>query len=93
MFDVYGRPDSGHVYWNAVSLTENLDLLNSPLQIHHAQDDSVVNIGYSQGLAAALQEHRKSYEFYVYEGGGHNMISPYFGAAMVRTVEFFRDNL
>jgi hypothetical protein len=52
-----------------------------------------LNIAYSEGLAAVLREHGKQYELSIFEGGGCNLISPYFGAAMVRTVEFFRDNL
>ena len=51
------------------------------------------DIGYSYGLAAALQENGLPYEFYAYEGGGHNLISPYFEQAMQRTVEFFQSNL
>ncbi len=93
IFDTYGRPDTQEDYWAAVSLTENIDFLNSPLQLHHAEDDSVVNIGYSFDLAATLQENDKEYEFYIYEGGGHNLISPYFEQAMQRTVEFFRNEL
>ena len=93
IFDTYGRPDTQVDYWKAVSLTENIEFLTSPLQLHHAEDDSVVNIGYSYSLAAALQENGLKYEFYSYEGGGHNLISPYFDQAMLRTVEFFRNNL
>ncbi len=93
IFDAYGRPEDGHPYWQAVSLTANIEYLSSPLQIHHAVDDTVVNIGYSDGLAAVLQASGKAYEYYIYEGGGHNLISPYFGQAMLRTVDFFRDNL
>lgn len=93
IFDTYGRPDTQVDYWKAVSLTENIQFLNSPLQLHHAQDDPVVNIGYSFDLAAVLQENGKGYEFYTYEGGGHNLVSPYFEQAMRRTVEFFRKNL
>lgn len=93
IFDTYGRPDTRVDYWKAVSLTENIEFLEAPLQIHHAEDDPVVSIDYSYGLAAALQEHGKQYEFYTYEGGGHNLVSPYFDQAMQRTVEFFRDNL
>ncbi len=80
-------------YWKAVSLTENIAYLASPLQLHHAEDDRVVNIGYSFDLAAVLQENSKEYEYYIYEGGGHNLISPFFEQAMLRTVEFFRNNL
>ncbi|MFN2146836.1 MAG: alpha/beta hydrolase family protein [Anaerolineales bacterium] len=93
LFDLYGRPGSGHPYWDAVSLTAHLDLLQHPLQLHHAQDDPVVNIGYSQGLAAALQALGKPYEFYIYPSGGHNLVSPYFDQAMLRTVQFFREIL
>jgi len=93
IFDTYGRPDTQVDYWKAVSLTENIEFLNSPIQLHHAEDDNVVNIGYSYGLAAVLQENSKAYAFYIYEGGGHNLLSPYFGQAMLRTVEFFRNNL
>jgi dipeptidyl aminopeptidase/acylaminoacyl peptidase len=93
IFETYGRPDTRLDYWKAVSLVENLEFLNSPLQIHHAQDDPVVNIGYSIDLAVALKENGRQYEFYNYEGGGHNLVSPYFDQAMQRTVEFFRNNL
>lgn len=93
IFDTYGRPDTLEAYWKAVSLTENIDHLSRPIQLHHAEDDTVVNIAYSQALAAVLQEHGKTYEFYVYNSGGHNLVSPYFDQAMLRTVEFFRKNL
>jgi dipeptidyl aminopeptidase/acylaminoacyl peptidase len=93
IFDTYGRPDTQTDYWQAVSLTGNIGFLNSPLQLHHAEDDTVVNLGYSFDLAAMLQENGKEYEFYTYEGGGHNLVSPNFDQAMLRTVEFFRNNL
>jgi dipeptidyl aminopeptidase/acylaminoacyl peptidase len=93
IFETYGRPDTQIDFWKAVSLTENINYLTNPLQIHHAEDDTVVDIGYSNILAAVLQENNKPYEFYTYEGGGHNLISPYFDQAMLRTVEFFKNNL
>lgn len=93
IIETYGRPDTSVDYWRAVSLTENIGFLSSPLQLHHAEDDPVVSIQYSEDLAAVLLANGKDYEFYRYEGGGHNMLSPYFEQAMQRTVEFFRDNL
>lgn len=93
LFDIYGTPELTQPFWQAVSLTSNLDYLTAPLQLHHAEDDPVVNIAYSYGLAEQLQLHRKVYEFYIYESGGHNIISPYFDQAMQRTVQFFQDNL
>jgi hypothetical protein len=40
-----------------------------------------------------LQENGKAYEFYIYEAGGHNLFSPYWDQAMLRTVAFFRTHL
>jgi dipeptidyl aminopeptidase/acylaminoacyl peptidase len=93
IFETYGRPDTQVDFWQAVSLTNNIEFLDHPLQLHHAQDDPVVNIAYSRDLAAVLQENGKEFELYEYEGGGHNLISPYFNQAIQRTVEFYRDNL
>jgi dipeptidyl aminopeptidase/acylaminoacyl peptidase len=93
IIDTYGQPDTKIDYWKAVSLTDNIQYLNSPLQIHHAKDDIVVNIGYSYDLVAVLQANNKPYEFYTYDGGGHNIYSPYFEQAMQRTVEFFKNHL
>lgn len=92
-FELYGNPSLESDFWQAVSLTANVDYLNAPLQLHHAVDDDVVDIGYSRDLAAVLLSAGKLYEFYTYEGGGHNIISPFFGPAMQRTIQFFRDHL
>jgi len=93
IFEIYGWPDTEQLFWQAVSLTENIEYLTSPIQLHHAEDDPVVNINYSYGLAGALLDSGKSYEFFTYDGGGHNLISPWFDQAMLRTVKFFQDNL
>ncbi len=93
IINTYGSPGSGEIYWKAVSLTENIGYLENPIQLHHAEDDPVVTINYSYELAAALQENSLAYELYTYPGGGHNLISPYFDQAMIRTVQFFKDNL
>jgi dipeptidyl aminopeptidase/acylaminoacyl peptidase len=91
--ETYGTPNTDVPYWQAVSLTENIAYLESPLQIHHAVDDPVVSITYSYDLVRVLQDNDKTYEFYPYDGGGHNISSPYFEPAMQRTIAFFRANL
>jgi alpha-beta hydrolase superfamily lysophospholipase len=91
--ETYGPPNTEVPFWRAVSLTENIEYLEAPLQLHHASNDGVVNIGYSQDLAAVLAAANKPYEFYLYEGGGHNIDSPYFSEAMQRTVAFFQTHL
>ncbi|MBZ0298249.1 MAG: alpha/beta fold hydrolase [Anaerolineae bacterium] len=91
--ETYGSPDSSVPYWQAVSLTEHIDLLESPLQLHHALNDDVVNVAYSYDLSTVLQQHGKFHELYTYEGGGHNISSPYFEEAMRRTILFFQAHL
>ena len=93
IFEINGWPDPESAYWQAVSLTENIEYLTSPIQLHHSEDDPVVNINYSHGLAGALLDNGKNYEFFTYDEGGHNIISPWFDQAMLRTVKFFEDNL
>lgn len=93
LFERYGRPDTTVDFWRAVSLTENIDYLQSPLQIHHAINDDVVSISYSIDLAAVLEANGKDYSFYQYLTGGHNIDGQSFTDAMQRTVAFFRENL
>lgn len=85
--------DFNDSFWSGVSLTQNIDYLNAPIQLHHSVNDSVVNIGYARDLAEVLSANNKKYEIYEYSGGGHNIDSPYFEQAMKRTVEFFKANL
>jgi dipeptidyl aminopeptidase/acylaminoacyl peptidase len=93
IIETYGWPDLDNPYWKAISLTENLAYLNRPIQLHHAENDPVVDINYSYGLAEKLQAENKLYGFYNYQEGGHNLNSPTFEQAMWRTVQFFKDNL
>ena len=85
--------DFNNSFWSSISLTKNIKYLTSPLQIHQATDDPVVNIGYSRDLVRVLKDNDKNYEFYEYSGGGHNINSPYFETAMERTVKFFKVRL
>ena len=80
-------------FWTSISLTKNIKYLTSPLQINHSTNDPVVNIGYSRDLVKVLKDNNKIYEIYEYEGGEHNISSPYFEQAMERTVNFFEKNL
>lgn len=93
LIETYGEPDSTVPYWRAVSLTENIDYLQRPLQIHHAANDSVVSIAYSYDLTQVLAQHGKTYEFYSYASGGHDIDSPSFETAMLHTIMFFQQHL
>ena len=91
--EAYGQPNSAEPFWQAVSLTQNIGYLENPVQLHHAIDDDVVNIGYSYDLSAILATNGKYHELYEYDGGGHNISSPFFEEAMRRTILFFQTHL
>jgi uncharacterized protein len=91
--EAYGPLTTETPFWKSVSLTEHIDYLESPIQLHHAVDDPIVNIDYAYDLANVLEENDKLYEIHAYQGGGHNIGSPSFNEAMRRTVIFFRQNL
>ena len=85
--------DFSNDFWSAVSLTQNIKYLSGAVQLHHSVNDSVVNIGYTRNLEDVLKSAGKDYSVYEYEGGGHNIVSPYYETAMQRTVEFFKEKL
>jgi dipeptidyl aminopeptidase/acylaminoacyl peptidase len=85
--------DFSDEFWSSISLTQNINYLENPIQIHHVTDDPVVNVNYARDLVEVLEESEREYEFYEYAGGGHNISSPYFETAMERTLEFFKETL
>ena len=93
LFNTYGPLTTEEPYWQAIALTEHIDLLEKPIQLHHSANDNIVNIGYSYDLAQVLFDNGKVYELYEYDSGGHNISSPAFEDAMARTIAFFQRNL
>ncbi len=85
--------DFNNEFWKSISLTQNINYLNRPVQLNHATNDPVVDIGYTKDLESVLKENGKDYEVIEYGGGGHNITSPYFEQAMENTVRFFKENL
>lgn len=80
-------------FWKSISLTHNIGFLNTPIQIHHAVNDDVVNVGYSRDLVKVLQANNKNHEYLEYQFGGHNIAGVDFNRAMSKTVEFFNKYL
>jgi len=93
LFEKYGSPSAESVFWQQVAPTNYLNDLKGALQIHHAIDDSVVNIGYSRDLIALLDETSVPHELWEYPSGGHNITGISFAQAMKRTVEFYKKYL
>lgn len=93
LLNLYGEPKDGNPFWKMVSPANYLIDLKGAIQLHHAVDDEVVDIGYSRNLNNLLDKTSVSHQFYEYRSGGHNISNSSFTEAMQRTVEFFKENL
>ena len=79
---------------------EDVPRIQAPLLIHYGELDTRVNEGWP-AFEAALKEHGKTYEAYIYEGanhGFHNDSTPRYDEAMAelawqRTIDWFRKYL
>ncbi|MDC6406201.1 MULTISPECIES: dienelactone hydrolase family protein [Maribacter] len=80
--------------------TEDIDKINAPLLLHFGELDKRVNEGWP-AYEAALKNHGKRYEAYMYENanhGFHNDTTPRFDReaaelAWKRTIDFFKKEL
>lgn len=93
LFDTYGEFSSNHPFWRQVPGTNYLDQITGAIQVHHAVNDSVVDIGFSRDLISLLDKTTIPHELFEYESGGHNLSGASFTQAMQRTVAFFKKYL
>lgn len=93
LIDTYGEPDLTVPFWKKFAPSTYLGELKGAIQIHHAVDDDVVNIGYSRDLNALLEKTTVPHELYEYPSGGHNIEGYSFTQAMTRTAEFYKKEL
>lgn len=92
LFEKYGQPSSDSAFWKQVAPTNFLGDIKGAIQLNHAVNDDVVNIGYSRDLNALLDKTSIPHEFNEYPSGGHN-ITESFVPAMENTVAFFKKYL
>ena len=88
-----GEVDKTSIFWQEFVPTNYLSDLKGAIQLDHAVNDDVVNIGYSRDLSALLDETNVTHEFNEYPSGGHNISGAYFVAAMENTVAFYQKYL
>lgn len=93
LFDTYGQFDAGHEFWRQVAPTNYLSDIKGAIEISHAIDDPVVNIGYSRDLMDLLDGTQAPHELHEYSSGGHNITGASFTQAMQDTVTFFKKYL
>lgn len=93
LFDTHGQFDPESPFWRQVAPTNYLQDVKTAIQLNHAVDDEVVNIGYSRDLAGALEAAGIEFDLREYSSGGHNLSGGTFTQAMQNTADFFKENL
>lgn len=93
LFNKVGSPSATSVFWQQVAPTNYLSDIKGAIQLNHAVDDEVVDIGYSRDLNTLLDKTSVPHELNEYQSGGHNISGNSFVAAMDNTVEFFKKYL
>lgn len=93
LIKVYGDFSNDSPFWKTVAPTNYLSDLKGAVQLNHAVDDDVVNIGYSRDLKVLLDKVGVRNELHEYSSGGHNITGGNFNTAMENTVEFFKTYL
>jgi dipeptidyl aminopeptidase/acylaminoacyl peptidase len=93
LFAKYGEFNPENSFWKQVASTNYLKDITGAIQIHHAVDDPVVNIGFSRDLNSLLNDTSVVHELHEYPSGGHNLTGGSFSTAMDRTAEFFAHHL
>lgn len=94
LFDAHGEFDNESPFWKMVVPTNYLEGLSGAIQLNHAVNDDVVDIGYSRGLAEILENYPGiEFELNEYQSGGHNISGTAFNEAMQSSVRFFEENL
>lgn len=91
--DTYGDPAGGNPFWAKVAPTNYLSDIKGAVQLHHAVNDTVVNVGYSRDLAELLKSANITHELFTYPSGGHDIEGGSFGTAMSRTIAFYKTHL
>jgi dipeptidyl aminopeptidase/acylaminoacyl peptidase len=86
--ETYGGFDTESNFWQQVVPTNYLEGVTGEIQLHHALDDTVVDVGYSRNLVNLLNEAGIKSSLYEYPSGGHNITGASFTQAMQRSSDF-----
>lgn len=75
------------------SLTNYLDWIQAPIQVHQGGADEAVPEQWSDVFVDTLKAKDKSVEYYTYPGEDHNFTQGSWNTVMQRTMEFYREQL
>ncbi len=93
MVEQVGEPNQNSRFWQEFAPSNFVSELKGAVQIHHATNDDVVDVGYSRDLNALLDKTTVPHEYYEYTTGGHNISGPSFVEAMEKSVQFYKTYL
>lgn len=93
LFNTHGEFKKDSPFWKEVSPINFLEDITGAVQINHATDDPVVNIGYSRDFMKLLDKTSIAHTLNEYDSGGHNITGSSFSSAMENTTSFFKKYL
>lgn len=93
LFETHGQFDPNNEFWKQVPMTNYLNEITGAIQLNHAVNDDVVNIGFSRNLNSILDKTSIPHELHEYQSGGHNITGSAFTQAMINSVNFFNKYL
>ncbi len=93
LFEKYGQFSPKSDFWKQVPMTNFLSEIKGAIQLSHAVDDNIVDIGYSRNFISILDKTTIAHELNEYSSGGHNLSGAIFSQVMEKTVAFFKKYL
>ena len=73
------------------SLTNYLDWIQAPIQIHQGGADEAVPQQWSDAFVETMKAKEKDIEYYSYPGDDHNFTQGNWGTVMQRTMDFYKE--
>lgn len=74
------------------SLTNYLDRINAPIEMHQGTNDDAVPVDWSDTFVKNMENLDKEINYYKHPGADHNM-NPLWGSVVAQTLEFFNSKL
>jgi dipeptidyl aminopeptidase/acylaminoacyl peptidase len=93
LYEKVGTPSAQSAFWRQVAPIYYLNDLKGAVGLFHAENDDVVDIGYSRDLATELSKTSVPHILNEYPSGGHNIDGSNFTSALQDTIEFYNKYL
>ncbi|MCR4324134.1 MAG: prolyl oligopeptidase family serine peptidase [Candidatus Curtissbacteria bacterium] len=75
------------------SLTNYIDRINAPIQLHQGGADKEVPVWWSDDFVEAMEEKQKEVEYLIYPGEDHNFLGGSWNTIVLRNIAFYRQSL